>query len=140
MRERIDMIGRTSGSGLALAVATAAIFTACDGTSDTACTEIGCGDGLYVVVQATPGAELEIEAVETGGETRTESCVVGLDGSCEVGFNGFTPEEVTLTVTGGEQALSVTLQPTYEDFQPNGPDCPPVCRQARAEVDLTSGA
>lgn len=139
MRERTDMIARTSGFGLALAVATAAIFIACDGTSDTACTEIGCGDGLYVVVQATPGAELEIEAAETGGETRTESCVAGLDGSCEVGFHGFTPEEVTLTVTGAEQALSVTLEPTYEDFQPNGPDCPPVCRQARAEVDLTSG-
>jgi hypothetical protein len=90
-------------------------------------------------VQATAGAELEIEAAATGGETRIESCVVGLDGSCEVGFHGFTPEEVTLTVTGDEQARSVTLDPTYEDFRPNGPDCPPICRQARAEVDLTSG-
>ena len=87
MRERFDMIGKRSVFGLAVVAAVATVFTACDGTSDTACTEIGCGDGLYVVVQA----------------------------------------------------LSVTLDPTYEDFQPNGPDCPPICWQARAEVDLTSG-
>ena len=52
---------RQGGLGLAIAISGAAIFTACDGTSDTACTEIGCGDGLYVVVQAlsfNPGAHV----------------------------------------------------------------------------------
>ena len=123
-----------------VSMAVAASLSACDGSTDLACTEIGCLDGLSVVVRGTPGVEIEIEASEPSGDVRNATCVVLQDGSCRIGFDGFVPEEVTVAVSGGGQHASVTVEPVYETLQPNGPDCPPICRQATVEVDLQLGA
>ena len=41
------------------------------------------------------------------------------------------PASVTIRVTTGAQTTEVTRQPTYEVTRPNGPACPPECRNAR---------
>ncbi len=124
---------------LAASVVTVAGSTGCDGSVDVACTEIGCSDGLAVVVHGSSGVQYDVEASATGGETRTGSCAIDASGSCLVFFYGFLPDEVTVAVTGGGRQMSVTLQPAYEDVQPNGPDCPPTCRQATVTIDLQAG-
>lgn len=128
-----------AGFRAAACVAIAAALLACDDPTGRPCTEIGCSDGLYVVVQGTPGLEFAVVAATSAGDERTVSCVVDPDGSCLAGFYGFLPDEVTLAVSGGGQQVSVTLEPAYEDVQPNGPGCPPICRQATVEFNLEPG-
>ena len=124
---------------LAASVVTVAGSADCDGSVDVACTEIGCSDGLAVVVHGSSGVQYDVEASATGGETRTGSCTIDATGSCSVFFYGFLPDEVTVAATGGGRQMSVTLQPAYEDVQPNGPDCPPTCRQATVALDFQAG-
>jgi hypothetical protein len=53
-----------------------------------------------------------------------------------VSFPDFTPASVTIRVLTGTQTTEVTRQPMYEVTRPNGPECPPECRNARVIVVL----
>lgn len=91
------------------------------------CTQIGCSDGLNVELDGfTEEVELELAA---GGETRTVTCQP--PGPCHHFVPDFTPEEVTATVFLPDREEERTFTPEYREERPNGPDCPPVCRQAR---------
>jgi hypothetical protein len=93
----------------------------------TMCTQIGCSDGLNVELD---GFDEEVELELTAGEeTRRVTCLP--PGPCRHFIPDFTPAEVTVVALledGTEEERSFT--PEYRDEQPNGPDCPPVCRQA----------
>lgn len=93
----------------------------------TMCTQIGCNDGLNVELD---GFDQEVELELTAGEeTRTVTCLP--PGPCRHFIPDFTPAEVTATALlddGTEEERSFT--PEYREERPNGPDCPPVCRQA----------
>ncbi len=131
-------MSRTPVSIFVFAASVALLLPGCDGATGQVCTEIGCSDGLFVTLRAAPGGEYTLTATAATGEDRNGRCVITSDGSCLVGFPGFLPDEVTLAVSGDGQQASVTLEPDYEQFQPNGPGCPPVCRQASVEIDLES--
>lgn len=97
------------------------------GDVPTACTQIGCADGLNVELDGF-GQEVELE-LTAGEETRTLSCLP--PGPCHHFIPDFIPAEVTATAfldDGTEEERAFT--PEYRDERPNGPDCPPVCRQA----------
>lgn len=48
-----------------------------------------------------------------------------------------TPASVHVTQSAGDAAVfDQTFTPTYQDHQPNGPDCAPICRQAAAQLTL----
>ena len=111
-------------------------LSACDDPIGHDCTLIGCFDGLQVDIRGLADTEYEVVAEGLEGESRTGECVVSSDGTCRVMFVGFYPSEVTLSVTGADQQVSVKLQPAYEESQPNGPDCPPTCRNATVAIDL----
>jgi hypothetical protein len=55
-------------------------------------------------------------------------------GACAVSFSDFTPASVTIRVSTGTQTTEVTRQPMYDVTRPNGPGCPPECRNARVTV------
>lgn len=97
------------------------------GAAPIMCTQIGCNDGLSVELD---GFDEEVELELTAGEeTRTVTCLP--PGPCHHFIPEFTPPEVTATAflaDGTEEERSFT--PEYRDERPNGPDCPPVCRQA----------
>ena len=98
----------------------------------TACTQIGCSDGLGVEIDGfTEEVEIELAA---GGETRTLTCVP--PGPCSHFIPDFMPEEVTMTAFLADREEERTFTPEYRDVRPNGPDCPPVCRQANVRWDL----
>jgi hypothetical protein len=53
-----------------------------------------------------------------------------------VSFPDFTPASVSIRVSTGTQTTEVTRQPIYEVTRPNGPACPPECRNARVTLAL----
>ena len=75
-----------------------------------------CAEGSGVTVAAGPGAAL--------GD-------VHIDG---------TPESVLATVThGAETIASGSFKPLYRESRPNGPECPPVCKNAEASLRFVGG-
>ncbi|MBA3534706.1 MAG: hypothetical protein H0T73_22535 [Ardenticatenales bacterium] len=53
-----------------------------------------------------------------------------------VEFRDFLPEEVTLTISWGDQSKTVTTRPTYQRHYPNGPQCDEGCQSAWIEIEL----
>lgn len=96
------------------------------GAEITMCTQIGCNDGLNVELDGFDD-ELELE-LTADGETRTVTCLP--PGPCRHFIPEFTPAEVTATAFLGDREEERTFEPEYREERPNGPDCPPVCRQA----------
>ena len=102
------------------------------------CTQIGCDSGLAVVVEGTPPGAFRVEARASGEAPRVEECRSARDCG-RIFFTGFLPAEVTVEVIAGEATSSRTVLPAYETLTPNGPDCPPTCRQARVTVPWPGG-
>ena len=114
----------------------AALGSACSGLGPTACTLIGC-TGLVVEVTGAP-AQTPVTVVVTApdGSTRSTSCISATGSTCPVSFPDFTPASVTIRVSTGTKTTEETRQPAYEVTRPNGPGCPPECRNARVTVAL----
>ena len=116
-------------------VLVAALGSACSGLGPTACTLIGC-TGLVVEVTGAPAqTPVTVAVTAPDGSTRSTTCT-SATGTCPVSFPDFTPASVTIRVLTGTQATEVTRQPIYEVTRPNGPECPPECRNARVIVVL----
>lgn len=113
----------------------AALGSACSGVGPTACTLIGC-TGLVVEVTGAP-AQIPVTVAVTApdGSTRSTTCT-SATGTCPFSFPDFTPATVTIRVSAGTKTTEETRQPAYEATRPNGPGCPPECRNARVTVAL----
>jgi hypothetical protein len=125
-----------------------------------ACTLLGCTDGLEIAfarMKAWPAATYTIDVNIASVRSR---CTVTLPLSCDrmprcttsgwsvltsgcaqpaasqtitgVAYRGSeAPASVEITVFQGERSLGSSIfSPEYRVSQPNGPDCPPVCRTA----------
>lgn len=133
------------------------------------CTEIGCADGLVVQVTPTaawPAGEYRF-TIEADGATTTctgslplpecgtpaircdaTGVTIGESGCAlapaEHAFSDimFTanPASVTIEVDLDEQRVgSQSWSPSYQQVQPNGPDCEPTCTNATVALALTFG-
>ncbi len=124
--------------GLGILVTAAASFVAsCDGLGITrACTLIGCDSGLLVQMQGAVPDTVTITAQAPGATAQTVVCTTS---SCAqyVFFRDFTPASVTLTVRGAGIDIVRTVQPGYRVSQPNGDHCPPTCRQATVQIQVS---
>ena len=100
------------------------------------CTEIGCDDGLTVIVADAPAGPYSVELVLPGGERRAAECPEA--SRCEAGFffAGVAAREVAITVTSSAGARTITVRPTYTASRPNGRGCPPLCRQGTVKISL----
>jgi hypothetical protein len=97
------------------------------------CTLIGCESGLEIVLEARPAGAFRVEASAPGQPARVIDCPTAA--SCErIFFDDFTPDSVTVRVTAAAGAMSWNGRPSYRTLQPNGPACPPTCRQATVRV------
>jgi hypothetical protein len=100
------------------------------------CTLIGC-TGLVVEVTGAPAlTPVTIVLTAPDGSTRSASCTSATGGTCPMSFSDFTPASLTIRVTIGTTTTEVSRQPAYEVTRPNGPKCPPECRNARVTVAL----
>ena len=105
---------------------------------ERACTLIGCEDGLAVVIEGAPQGPYRVEARAEGEAPRVQECPS--TASCgRIFFADFLPAEVTVEVIAGGSASSRTVRPAVETLEPNGPGCPPICRQARVIVPWPEG-
>jgi hypothetical protein len=105
---------------------------------DRVCTQIGCSDGFSVRVsdQRPDSLSISLFINEDAEPFASRHCTMP-DQTCALFAEGVTPERVTVQIDweGGAFRETFTLQ--YEEFQPNGPDCPPTCRNAGVEIELS---
>lgn len=116
----------------ALALAT----SSCSSRSEeqVVCTLIACSDGITVEVQGNVPATYTVTA-RAGTETRSHQC--SSTQPCQpIMFENFTPENVIIEVTSAAGTVRREVKPEYRQVRPNGPKCPPECRQARIVVTV----
>jgi hypothetical protein len=94
---------------------------------------IGCEDGFAVELTGEPEGAYTVEVKVAGEQPRVQECPA--DGGCRrLFFAGLVPTEATVVVVTAGGRTSHTLRPEVTTVQPNGPGCPPTCRQARASI------
>jgi hypothetical protein len=115
-----------------------------------ACTLIGCSDSLTLEFSHPLPQSYTIQLSTTGGESVQVSCPSGsvsgqastggnITARCQAGslaLEGFTPQQVTILVTWQSGSYKQDANPSYQTVQPNGPNCPPTCRQATMPLSL----
>jgi hypothetical protein len=104
-----------------------------------ACTRIGCEDGWMVELTdaATLPATYTVRVLVDGAVVASAQCTPAQPCGERMFLAGVTAAEAELEIIGGPVPLRWTVTPEYTMVQPNGPGCPPTCRQARVQVRLT---
>lgn len=114
------------------------LVAACVGANqepERVCTLIGCNNGLAVEVSSSLQQSLTV-TVQAGAQVlHTFQCDAGQP--CRAFVDNQTPEEVTVHVQTAQGTVSKTYRPEYKLNRPNGPDCPPECRQATVTVNIS---
>lgn len=101
------------------------------------CTRIGCESGLEIQLDRTPAGAFRVEARAPGDAApRVFECPAAGQCGGRVFFRDFTPDSATIRVIVGADTIVRSVRPAYEIVQPNGPGCPPTCRQGRVRIDL----
>ncbi|MGQ0562096.1 MAG: hypothetical protein ACT443_09505 [Gemmatimonadota bacterium] len=108
---------------------------ACAGTGpepERACTLIGCENGLFVVLSGVQQQDVTVSVSSGGQVIHSFTCRAGQE--CRGFAMNQTPDQVTVRVTRNGEATSRDFTPAYRLNRPNGPDCPPVCKQATITI------
>jgi hypothetical protein len=102
------------------------------------CTEIGCDDGVTVQLSEERPDSLSLTIfLDEHSEAFDSVICTEQVSSCVIRAGGITPEKVTVEVKWSNEEFRQTFYPEYESFQPNGPNCPPECRMATIDIDLS---
>ena len=115
-----------------------------------ACTLIGCVDSLVIDLSGSVPEEFTVDVTAADGTTMQVHCPGGEAQGSQSGdmspgamclgdsvvFSAFTPEEASIRITGQGGEITQTARPTYEPVRPNGPDCPPECRQGHVQIEI----
>ena len=109
-----------------------------DTTDPIICTDMGCSSGLEVELLGTLPAEYRLTFGVPGSQDLYVDCTQ--DSPCwpPIFIEDFFPETVRVTVSSGEQSWTTLATPEYEEFQPNGPQCPPTCRVGHVLLQVGS--
>ena len=111
----------------------AAVIAGCDVVRPSTCTVIGCTGLVIEVTGVQSQTPVTVVVTAPDGSTRSATCTSAAN-TCPVSFPDFTPASVTIRVSTGTHTTEETRQPAYEVTRPNGPACPPECRNARVTV------
>ncbi len=115
--------------------------------SEEECTEMGCDDELriqFVDEFSDPLHEFHGE-LSFDGEVLEFDCSTG-----EAAGEGYrcdesvliveaAPTQAELMAASGLLGASTTVEPQYDELQPNGPECGPTCYQGEVEVMVEPG-
>jgi hypothetical protein len=113
---------------------TLASCTANEGPDGFACTQIGCTDGLSLQVSGLTAGSYTVTVSAASRIIGTFSCTAGQP--CVHFIENQTPDEVSVVVQGGGGGATRNYRPEYRKTRPNGPNCPPECKQATLVVTL----
>ena len=97
------------------------------------CTMIGCENGLAVEVKTALQQAFTVN-VRSGTKVHTFRCEPRQ--TCRTFISNETPAEVLVTVETARGPVSQRLYPQYRMNRPNGPDCPPECKQATVTFEI----
>jgi hypothetical protein len=104
------------------------------------CPQAGCEDGLIVELSAMPSAPFRIE-VRVSSPTSQPAYVFECQSTAPCGpgafFPGFSAERAFVTVVTANGSRTTEIpRIEYRVTRPNGPVCPPECRQARVTANV----
>ena len=135
-----------------LTLAGTVVLSACSGLSPEAeppqmCTLMGCLDSVTVILEGNLPVDYTLELAPPEGPPVSVHCVSGENaepiqvptGRCEESggtFIEFAPGQVHATLTWDRGSVEADLTPVYVTTQPNGPDCPPVCRAGSVTLSV----
>jgi hypothetical protein len=102
------------------------------------CTQIGCDDGVTVQLSDERPDSVSL-TLYLNSETEAFSSIECADAGnmCAIRTDGFTPETITVVLEWDGEEFRQTYTPQYQRFQPNGPNCPPVCKISNVVIDLS---
>jgi hypothetical protein len=112
------------------------------GSQDRACTEIGCApDGVLVEFHGVPDGKAEVVVcVENRKCVRQERRGEPLQALTDVLPPGTDRVRVAVIVRKDGRAIArVARRFPVRVSHPNGPDCPPTCRNVRLRFDVPAG-
>jgi hypothetical protein len=105
---------------------------------ETVCTLIGCESGLHVRLETLPAGPVKIEVFGQSGDAAPAYTYDCTRSACDqtVFFPGMILEQGSVRVTSSAGIRSTAIRPFYNSHRPNGPNCPPDCRQATVTVPI----
>jgi len=102
-----------------------------------ACTDMGCSDRVTIRISEERPDSLSLTIyLNDDTEAYATTHCTNTNHPCILGVEEKTPEIITVEATWENGESKQTFYPEYEDFQPNGPECPPICSRAMIEIDL----
>lgn len=117
-----------------------ALATGCDILGiGTACTLIGCYNGIAVHLAALPSGPYKVEILVAGAAPGLYEydCAGGEACQQDVFFPELVLDRIVVKVTTSlGSRITEIANPVYETSRPNGPDCSPLCRQASVTAQL----
>lgn len=121
-----------------LALVLFAAVTSCSRNEPvTACTLIGCTDGVAVELETVPQAPFSVEVTPLpGGAATIKECAAAEACGRTLFFEEVRADSVEVKVTSAAGTRSVRARLSYATTRPNGPQCDPECRQARVAVPV----
>lgn len=99
------------------------------------CTLIGCNDGLSVQVTSAVTQSITVTVRANNQVIRTFRCEPG--NPCTSFIEDQMPTSVSVTVEAPGGTVNRVYTPEYRTARPNGPNCPPTCRQATITVAVS---
>jgi hypothetical protein len=123
--------------GVAGLVVLGAALGGCASGGAGACTRIGCYSGAFFHLDGALPESYAVALYIAGEAPRVVECAPAEECGGRVFFEGVTARNVEIEITGeGGLRIRQDVTLSYTTTQPNGPDCPPICRQATARVQL----
>ncbi len=117
-------------------------------TTPKECTLIGCEDSLSITINGNIPDKYMIRLVDSKGAKTEIICSAGqiysqsstsYESSCEewgIALFNYSPDVLDLTISWDEESFSKRVQPNYEDYYPNGQDCPVGCRTGSVSIKI----
>jgi len=99
------------------------------------CTLIGCESGLNVVVNSSLQQDFTVTVSSGGQVLQTFTCTAGQN--CAAFVSNQTPTQVKVQVATPMGPVAKDFTPEYKVTRPNGPDCPPDCKQGTVTVTIS---
>lgn len=101
-----------------------------------ACTKIGCSDGISLVLNKVLPESAIIE-FSFEGSSQTLTCAQLPCFGNTIFIADKTPSQLSIKISNDGSVLHESSHtPTYTINTPNGPDCPPDCKQAQLAIAI----
>ncbi|MGH7443653.1 MAG: hypothetical protein ACREKM_02195 [Longimicrobiales bacterium] len=104
------------------------------------CTRMACESGVSILLGSGYITPVTVEAGPIDGSMQSRVCDSAVACTAGVFFTDLSAPELRVRVITGSDTIVRTVRPDYRITQPNGPDCPPTCRQAEVQFGDASPA